>query len=50
VLLHLALRNGWTGTQALDQAGALGLAIDGGLRSLVESYLAEHGVGQAPST
>jgi uncharacterized protein (TIGR01244 family) len=50
VLLHLALRNGWTGPQALDQAAPLGLAVDGGLRTLVERYLDDHGVGRAPTT
>jgi uncharacterized protein (TIGR01244 family) len=42
VLLHLARRNGWTASQAVNQAAAIGLPLEGNLRLLVEQYLTQN--------
>lgn len=42
VLLDQAQRQGWTADEAVDKGKAMGLDVDGGLRTLVESYLRAH--------
>ncbi len=41
VLLHRARNEGWTAAEAIERGKALGLAVDGPLRVLVENYLAD---------
>lgn len=42
VLLHLARTHGWAPVEALAQGRTHGLEVEGGLRTLVESYLHQH--------
>lgn len=42
VLLYKAKAEGWSADEALAGGNALGLGVDGGLRTLVETYLREH--------
>ncbi|HEX8203215.1 MAG TPA: protein tyrosine phosphatase family protein [Isosphaeraceae bacterium] len=42
VLLHRARAEGWSAAEALAQGEQMGLKVEGGLRRLVEAYLAEH--------
>ena len=42
VLLHLARAEGWKPSEVVAKGAALGLKVDGGLKTLVESYLTEH--------
>lgn len=42
VLIHRALSDGWKPEEALAKGAAMGLQVDGGLRMIVEQYLAEH--------
>ena len=42
VLLYQAQRNGWSPDEALAKGKAMGLEVEGGLRTLVENYLKEH--------
>jgi uncharacterized protein (TIGR01244 family) len=46
VLLHKARAEGWNADETLAQATPLGLAVDGGLRTLVEGYLREQDAKQ----
>lgn len=39
VLLDQAQRNGWSADEAVAKGKAMGLDVDGGLRTLVENYL-----------
>ncbi|MDR3635413.1 MAG: protein tyrosine phosphatase family protein [Isosphaeraceae bacterium] len=39
VLLDQAQRQGWTADEAVAKGKAMGLEVDGGLRTLVENYL-----------
>jgi len=39
VLIQQAQAQGWSASEAVAQGRALGLEVDGGLRSVVESYL-----------
>lgn len=41
VLLHRARTEGWTAAEAIERGKAIGLAVDGPLRTLVENYLAD---------
>jgi uncharacterized protein (TIGR01244 family) len=45
VLLREAKARNWTGDEALTQGRALGLGVEGGLRTLVEDYLQAHPTG-----
>lgn len=42
VLLHLARSEGWPAAEALERGRRMGLAVEGGLRAIVEQYLNEH--------
>lgn len=42
VLLHQARLHGWGADEAVSQGKAMGLDVEGGLRTLVETYLKEH--------
>ena len=42
VLIHEAHSNGWKPEEALAKGAGMGLQVDGGLRMIVEQYLAEH--------
>ena len=42
VLLQQARANKWTPDEALAKGQEMGLAVDGGLRALVEAYLQQH--------
>lgn len=42
VLIHKALSQGWKADEAIAKGAAMGLQVDGGLRMIVEQYLAEH--------
>ncbi len=39
VLIHQARKQGWTADEALSKGQAMGLRVDGPLRTLVEDYL-----------
>jgi uncharacterized protein (TIGR01244 family) len=41
VLLHQAKAHGWAPGEVFDKGRAMGLEVDGGLRTLVENYLRE---------
>jgi uncharacterized protein (TIGR01244 family) len=43
VALYLAQREGWPADEVAARAGAMGMKVEGGLRTLVESYLRSHG-------
>ncbi|MCA1685457.1 MAG: protein tyrosine phosphatase family protein [Planctomycetia bacterium] len=43
VLLYKAAAENWSPDEAVARGNTLGLAVDGGLRTLVETYLREHG-------
>jgi uncharacterized protein (TIGR01244 family) len=43
VLLYQAKVQNWTHDEAIAKGKAMGLEVDGGLRTLVENYLKEHG-------
>lgn len=43
VLLHQAQTQGWPPEQAIAAGQAMGLHVEGGLRLMVELYLAQHG-------
>jgi uncharacterized protein (TIGR01244 family) len=43
VLLHQAKAQDWAPDEAIEKGKAMGLEVDGGLRTLVENYLREHG-------
>jgi protein tyrosine phosphatase (PTP) superfamily phosphohydrolase (DUF442 family) len=43
VLLQQARANKWTAAETIGKGKAMGLDVDGGLRTLVEAYLQEHG-------
>ncbi len=43
VLLYQAKVHNWPPEQAMAQGKAMGLEVDGGLRTLVETYLKAHG-------
>jgi uncharacterized protein (TIGR01244 family) len=45
VLLHLAREKNWGADESLDKGRELGLGLEGGLRTLVENYLRDHGGG-----
>lgn len=47
VLLHQARRNHWGPDEAIAQGKAMGLEVEGGLRTLVENYLKQHPSGSA---
>lgn len=42
VLLYEALKEGWEPSEAATKGRAMGLEVDGGLRTLVETYLDDH--------
>jgi uncharacterized protein (TIGR01244 family) len=42
VLLHRAKAEGWSPAEALAKGEQMGLKVEGGLRQMVETYLAEH--------
>ena len=42
VLLYEALSNGWMPSEAAAKGAAMGLQVDGGLRTMVETYLDDH--------
>lgn len=42
VLLDQAQRQGWTADEAVAKGKAMGLEVEGGLRTLVENYLRQH--------
>jgi uncharacterized protein (TIGR01244 family) len=42
VLLHQAKANGWKPDEVFARGQAMGLSVEGGLRTLVENYLREH--------
>jgi uncharacterized protein (TIGR01244 family) len=42
VLIQQARANKWTPEEAVAKGSAMGLHVDGGLRTLVESYLQQH--------
>lgn len=42
VLLHQAKTEGWAPEEAVAKGAAVGLSVDGGLKTLVENYLREH--------
>jgi len=42
VLIHKAQAEGWKADEALAKGAAMGLHVQGGLRAIVEQYLAEH--------
>lgn len=42
VLLYEALKEGWMPSEAPAKGKAMGLEVDGGLRTLVETYLDDH--------
>jgi uncharacterized protein (TIGR01244 family) len=42
VLIQQARANGWALEEAIEKGRAMGLQVDGQLRTLVETYLAEH--------
>ena len=42
VLLHQAKEKGWAPGEAIAKGKAMGLEVEGGLRTLVENYLKEH--------
>ncbi len=42
VLIQQARANGWKPEEAVAKGKAMGLDVDGGLRTLVESYLQQH--------
>jgi uncharacterized protein (TIGR01244 family) len=41
VLLHQAKQHGWTADEAIAKGKAMGLEVEGGLRGMVEQYLAQ---------
>jgi uncharacterized protein (TIGR01244 family) len=43
LLLQQARANKWTAAETIGKGKAMGLDVDGGLRTLVEAYLQEHG-------
>jgi uncharacterized protein (TIGR01244 family) len=43
VLLHEARKQGWDAGDALTNGEAMGLKLEGGLRTIVEQYLQTHG-------
>jgi uncharacterized protein (TIGR01244 family) len=43
VLLQQARANQWTAAEAIAKGKAMGLDVEGGLRTMVEAYLEEHG-------
>jgi uncharacterized protein (TIGR01244 family) len=43
VLLYEARRQGWSRDEAIAKGKAMGLDVEGGLRTLVEDYLGKHG-------
>jgi uncharacterized protein (TIGR01244 family) len=42
VLIHRAIRERWSPTEAIAKGRALGLEVDGNLRTMVENYLHDH--------
>ena len=42
VLLYEALKEGWAPSEAPAKGRAMGLEVDGGLRTMVETYLDDH--------
>lgn len=42
VLLHQAKVNNWSPAEAVEKGRTMGLEVDGGLRTMVETYLREH--------
>jgi uncharacterized protein (TIGR01244 family) len=42
LLLQQARANGWGAAEAIARGKAMGLEVDGGLRTLVETYLRDH--------
>jgi uncharacterized protein (TIGR01244 family) len=42
VLIHKAISEGWSADEALAKGADQGLKVEGGLRLIVEQYLAEH--------
>jgi uncharacterized protein (TIGR01244 family) len=45
VLIHQARTEGWGPDEALENGTARGLAVEGGLRTMVSAYLREHPAG-----
>jgi hypothetical protein len=43
VILQQARANNWTPDEAIAKGKEMGLVVDGGLRTLVEIYLGQHG-------
>lgn len=43
VILQQARAKNWTPEEAIEKAKEMGLVVDGGLRTLVEIYLGQHG-------
>ncbi|GAC1469354.1 MAG: hypothetical protein NVSMB9_13090 [Isosphaeraceae bacterium] len=48
VLIHRALAEGWPADEAVNKGKTLGLDVDGGLRTLVETYLHAQGPAKSP--
>jgi hypothetical protein len=44
LLLQQARANKWSADEAIARGKAMGLEVDGGLRTMVESYLRDHPV------
>ena len=42
LLLQQARANGWGADEAIARGKAMGLEVDGGLRTMVETYLRDH--------
>jgi uncharacterized protein (TIGR01244 family) len=42
VLLHLAETQGWGPDEALQNGNAMGLAVEGGLKPMVQTFIREH--------
>lgn len=42
VLLHQAKTQGWGPDEALQNGNAMGLAVEGGLKPMVQTYIREH--------
>jgi uncharacterized protein (TIGR01244 family) len=45
VLIHQAKAQGWGPDEALENGNAMGLAVEGGLRAMVSSFIREHQAG-----
>jgi protein tyrosine phosphatase (PTP) superfamily phosphohydrolase (DUF442 family) len=45
LLLHQARSNNWSAGEVFAKGQAMGLAVDGGLKMMVESYLRENTAG-----